>query len=157
MSVKKPTSLKIAQGTVKKSRLNPDEPTPPVGIPEPPTWVLSNPVALEEWNRVTPILADQGLITHLDMAELASYCSCFAQWAVAEKHLQAEGAVIQGPRGGVKVNPWVRISHTAKTMMHTFLRQFGMTPASRGNVTAIKQEIDNPLAQFLKPIPLKLA
>lgn len=157
MPARKPTAIKIAQGTAQKHRLNPNEPTPPVAIPEPPGPVVSSPVALEEWNRITPILSDQGLISHLDMTELGMYCLNFARWLEAEEHIQTQGAVVPGVKAAEIINPWLKISRSAQDAMHTFLRQFGMTPASRGNVTAVKKEIDNPLAQFLKPIPLKLA
>jgi P27 family predicted phage terminase small subunit len=153
MPARKPTAVKIAQGTAQKCRMNPNEAEPPVEVPSAPAWMENDAVAMEEWNRITPLLADQGLISHMDMAELAIYCSAYSENAAAEKRVQEEGTYVMNRFDEEVVAPWVGVREKAQQKMHTFLRQFGMTPASRSGVKAVKKEPDNPLAQFLKPLP----
>lgn len=156
MSVRKPTAVKIAQGTAQKCRMNFNEAEPPVEIPDPPEWMLGDSVALAEWRRITPILHEQGLISHMDLAELAIYCSAYSENAAAEIRVQNEGTYVMNRFDEEVVAPWVGVREKAQQKMHTFLRQFGMTPASRSGVKAVKKEKDNPLAEFLKPIPLTI-
>lgn len=143
---KKPTRLKKLQGTAQKCRLNKNEPEPEIKIPDPPDFLDS--AALEEWNRVTPILKRLGLISELDSMELAAYCQCFSRWRTAEQKLLELGLTETTSNGNNIQSPYVGIANTAMKQMHQFLCQFGMTPASRSGVTAAKAEPQHKLAKF---------
>jgi len=131
---RKPTQLKLIQGTAQPCRINPDEPKPDIDIPEIPHH-LSKP-ARDEWRRITPILKSMGLISHMDLAELTMYCGAWGNYIAAENAMRRNGGmVVDG-----KVSPWVKISKESKLLAHKFLVEFGLTPASRTRVSGKKQE-----------------
>jgi len=146
---KKPTELKKRQGTYRSSRANKNEPTPEILIPDPPDHLEGD--SLKEWDRITPILYKNGLISELDTAELAAYCCCFARWREAERHIKENGLTEITSNGNIIQSPYVGIANTAMKQMHQFLCQFGMTPASRASVIKETQEDpNNPLLEFLR-------
>ncbi|NCB09888.1 MAG: phage terminase small subunit P27 family [Bacteroidia bacterium] len=147
---KKPTHLKLLQGNPGKQKLPKNEPKPDVKIPEPPNFLID--YALDEWNRVTPILERLGLLSDLDVMELAAYCQCVDRWRNAEEEIKRNGMTDTTSNGNVIQSPYVGIANKAMVQMHQFLCQFGMTPASRAGVTAKVKEPDNPLAKFKKGI-----
>lgn len=143
---KKPTNLKKLQGNPGKRNLNKNEPQPKIEIPKPPSFLEG--YALEEWNRVTPMLERLGLLSSLDVMELAAYCQCVDRWRQAEEKIKSEGMVDTTSNGNVIQSPYVGIANKAMVQMHQFLCQFGMTPAARSSVTANKKESPGKLDKF---------
>lgn len=137
---RKPTKLKLIQGTAQPCRLNPNEPQPDVDIPDIPHH-LSKP-ARDEWRRITPLLKDMGLISHMDMAELVMYCGAWGDYVQAENMIRRNGKVLKTDKGIQFVSPWVKISKESKLMAHKFLVEFGLTPASRTRVSGKKKEAE---------------
>lgn len=145
---KKPTNLKKAQGNPGKTKLNNSEPSPDICIPDPPEILKDK--ALDEWKRITPILKKLGLLSELDVMELAAYCQCVKRWLEAEDYIKLNGLTDTTSNGNVIQSPYVGIANKAMVQMHQFLCQFGMTPASRAGVTAIKTKPEHKLAKFKK-------
>jgi P27 family predicted phage terminase small subunit len=145
---KKPTNLKKAQGNPGKTKINKNEPSPKILIPDPPEVLTGT--ALKEWKRITPILEKLGLLSELDVMELAAYCQCVKRWLEAEEYIEENGLTDTTSNGNLIQSPYVGIANRAMTQMHQFLCQFGMTPASRAGVTAKIREPENPLAKFKK-------
>ena len=135
---KKPTNLKIIQGTFRKDRATPNEPKPNINIPSPPDHLSKE--ALIEWDRITPILYNLGLLSDLDMVALAAYCQAYGRWTQAEMELKGSGIIIKTQNGNVIQNPLVGIANQAMLQTHKFLVEFGLTPASRSKVSANKQD-----------------
>lgn len=131
---KKPTALKILQGTARADRINADEPTPDVDIPKMPTHLSKEAGA--EWRRITPLLKEHGLISKMDMACLAMYCTFWGDHVKAENMLRKSELVIKTPNGSQQISPWVSISKHAMLAAHKMLTEFGLTPASRTKVSA---------------------
>lgn len=150
---KKPTNLRILQGNPGKVPINKNEPKPDVLIPAAPDFLVG--YALEEWHRVTPILERLGLISDIDVMELAAYCQCYKRWREAEEKLRVSNMTIITANGTEIQSPYISIANRAMTQMHQFAGQFGMSPASRAGVTARVKEPDNPLAKFKKGINKK--
>lgn len=147
---KKPTNLKVLQGTAQKCRINKKEPKPEIKIPNPPDNLLG--FALDEWNRITPILERLGLISECDVIALAMYCDSVKTWREADAQLYTEGLTIETTNGNVIQNPLVGIKNTAMQLAHKFLTQFGLSPASRSGVTSKVQQPENPLAKFKRRV-----
>ena len=146
---KKPTNLRLLQGNPGKVKINPNEPKPEICIPDPPEFLGS--YALEEWNRVAPMLEKLGLLSNIDTMALAAYCQCYERWRKAEAGIIADGGMTTvTEKGNVIQSPHVSIANKAMMQMHKFLAQFGMSPASRAGVTSKKKEPDSPLAKFKK-------
>lgn len=127
----KPTALKVLEGNAGKRKLNSDEPKP-AGIPTCPSHLSKE--ARKEWKRISKELVTCGLLTSVDRAALAAYCSAYARWVDAESKVQQHGLVVKSPSGFPIQNPYVGIANTALDHMRKFLIEFGMTPASRSRL-----------------------
>ena len=147
MTKKKPTNLRLLQGNPGKIKIPKNEPAPDVEIPEPPEHLTG--YALDEWNRITPILFRLGLISNVDAIALAMYCTAVKTWRKAEEELETQGLTINTSNLNVIQNPLLGIRNTAIEVSRKLLTEFGMTPSSRAGVTPNKkQEPDNPMAKF---------
>jgi P27 family predicted phage terminase small subunit len=128
----KPTALKELQGNPGKRALNKHEPKPG-GIPKCPVHLDKD--AKREWKRISVELIALGLLTSVDMAALAAYCSAYSRWAAAEKNIQKFGMVIRSKKSGEPVkNPYVLIADAALDHLRKFGTEFGLTPASRSRL-----------------------
>lgn len=131
---KKPTLLKLAEGTYREDRVAKDEPKPKARVPNPPKHM--GKIALEEWHRLVEELKELGLITNLDRAALVVYCDLWEHYVIASEKVKTQGQVIQTSNGNTIENPQFSIKKRAAEMMHKFLIEFGMTPASRTRISA---------------------
>lgn len=129
---RKPTKLKILEGEKNKDRINTNEPEPEPEIPECPSHL--NEEAKKEWERIVPELYQLGLMTKIDMSAIAGYCQSYGRWVEAEKLLKEESFIDFSPKGYPMQNPLITISNRALELIHKFLTEFGMTPASRSRI-----------------------
>lgn len=142
-----PTNLKILKGTIRPSRMNPNEPKPKPEIPDPPTNL--SPLALEKWHDITPVLFDLGLLSRADRDMLVLYCEEYARYRDAQDVIEREGMFITTEKGNVIQHPAVGVVHKAIALMHKILVEFGMTPAARAKVSAAKKPDEaDPFAEF---------
>ena len=131
---KKPTALKLVQGTARPDRENVNEPKPEVSIPEPPPNLTGE--ALAEWNRLSVELYNLGMLTKVDRAALAAYCVLWARWVDAEARINEQTLVLKSKDGQPYQNPFLGIANRALEMMRKYASEFGLTPASRSRVHA---------------------
>lgn len=137
----KPTALRVIQGNPGKRPLNPDEPRPKLGIPSCPKFL--NRPAKTEWKRVTPMLAEIGLLSHIDRAALTAYCQAWGRWVEAEQMLAKVGTLVKSPNGYPMPHPLLSIANKAMRQMHSLLLEFGMSPSARSRIKAgTKAEAD---------------
>lgn len=143
---RKPTALKIRDGEKNKNRINRNEPKPEVSRPTCPQHLSG--AAKYEWRRIAPELEKLGLLSQIDRAALAAYCSAYGRWVEAENQLkklalmspQTKGLLYKTPNDNLIINPLVRISKDSLEFMHRYLVEFGMTPASRTRITTAKDD-----------------
>jgi len=147
-----PTKLRILRGNPGKRALNRNEPTPAAEIPEPPAHL--NATALEEWDRIAPVLLEQGLLTALDRAGLAAYCVAYARWIDAEENVRKLGVLVKSPNGFPVHSPYLAVANRAMEQMQRLLAEFGMSPSSRSRVTASDKPARsaNKLSQFIRRV-----
>ena len=114
---RKPSSLKVIAGTDRKDRATePVVDLPLVGeIPPPPDW-LPNNAALDEWNRLAPILHANKLLTEAGLSALAMLCAL-------------HGKIVQLYAAGEA--PTASMSGTLRNMQN----DFGLTPVAQGKVS----------------------
>jgi hypothetical protein len=62
---------------------------------------------------------------------LSCYCLAWSRLLEAEKHLEAEGAVVDGRQDGKVKNPWATIANQAMDQIRKLGAEFGLTPSSR--------------------------
>ena len=142
-----PTKLKMLRGNPGRRPLNDWEPEPEVKLPKPPEHLSDE--AKREWRRAGKLLFAIGLMSALDRAALAGYCTAYARWVEAEEALKTYGVVVKSPSGFPIQSPYLAIANKALEQMRGFLVEFGMTPASRARVHAEPPRQANPLDEFL--------
>ena len=136
-----PIALRRLRGNPGKRALKAEpEPAREPECPEPPSFL--DGYGRDEWWCVAPELHGLGLLTVLDVAVLASYCTSYSRWRTAEEALarmaerdeDTRGLTIRSSDGGRKMNPLVRIAGQAAADMIAVAGQFGMTPVARSRL-----------------------
>lgn len=100
-------------------------------------------------------LFEIGLLTEVDRAALAAYCTAWARYVLAEEEIarlqdsDTEFLVNRTESGYEQPSVWLQISDRALKQMKTFMTEFGMTPSSRSKVAVVKEEEENPFDKFL--------
>ena len=139
---KQPNHLKLLHGNPGKRKLIQEmKPTPKV--PPMPYIVRHNRYAKAEWNRITPILADLGVVSEIDQAALSALCMAVAHTQQLERHLNTLEV------GGEEYLRVSRAMRQSTIQMNKFLCDFGMTPKSRKRVTPLTNEtVENEFDQW---------
>ena len=141
-----PTALKLVTGNAGKRPLNADEPKPEIAPPDIPRHLIGE--ARKEWKRISPELLRLGLLTRIDRAALAMYCSEWARYVRAEArmqrvdqlmHQEGAGERTVTPQGYQMQSVDLQISNKAKEACLRFLIEFGMSPAARSRVQVSPQ------------------
>ena len=142
---------------------------PPVEVPGCPKHL--NDEAKREWRRITRHLEALGLISQIDRAALAGYCSTWADYVWAERRIAAlngadptrptpegqaadqtgeRGRIWDTPSGYKQISVPMQIRNRALEMMAKFLAEFGMSPAARSRVTP--SDVQLPLPGMPTPV-----
>jgi P27 family predicted phage terminase small subunit len=129
-----PTALKVRMGNPGGRPLNRQEPKPAISAPTCPAHLL--PTAKAEWKRLAPQLENLGILSQLDRAALAGYCQAYGRWVEAEKRLKETPILLKTPAGYVQPSPWLGIANKQLELMHRFMGELGLSPASRSRVAA---------------------
>ena len=138
----KPNALHKAQSSGKARKNEPEFAT---GNLNPPSCIKGR--ELEIWNETVADLYGIGMGSRIESHALARYCEAVAQSEKCARILEIEGIVAQTERGTVR-HPATMIQNAASLRVLRFAAEFGFTPASRGRVTHIKTEDDNPFADL---------
>jgi len=174
---KKPSRIKEIEGNAGKRPLPATEPKPALDARKPkcPAY-LKGPGRLE-WKRITPELYRLGLLTKIDHAALEAYCSAYGQFIEVEgemarmrreyrealrerrkkpydqRKLPSNGMVVMTSNGNAIMEPILSVRKQAMELMHKFLVEFGMTPASRTRVTGEaggKEKARSPMQRLME-------
>ena len=87
---RKPDALKRLEGTYRKDRTSKNPPKFPGSTPRPPKEL--NAAAKAEWKRLSPQLAELGMLTPADKALFGVYCQAFADYWKLTAELNAMGS-----------------------------------------------------------------
>ena len=88
--------------------------------------------AAEEWAKVVALLAEVGLLAKTDLRTVEQWCVACADFEEACHGITDTGGhVIAGDKGGLVVNPWVKIRNDASALMLKLGGELGLTPISR--------------------------
>ena len=90
-------------------------------------------VASTEWRRVVPVLAKTAGLAEVDATALRDYCVCVARLDQCERDLSRNGLLMVGERGWQK-NGATTIAAQYRTMLKTYLREFGLSPSARAGL-----------------------
>ena len=150
MTARKPSRLKLLEGTHRKDRANPDEPTPETLAPgsPPPAWL--SPRGREAWSDLLPLVQSMQIATSVDPAAFAMLCDALAEYIDAREVVIREGATYwtKGKVEMLRSRPEVTIASEAWRRAKMMLTEFGLTPASRSKVSAVSSDED-PIAKWM--------
>jgi len=136
---RKPTQMKLIQGTFRPDRAMANEPQPETGIPTRPTWlgkvVPWGREAIREWDRVAPHLADLKLLSEIDRANLVAYCDAFGRFWYYRRRVAEVGDVQVTETGYRAQNPEMSYMTQALKDLHKFGALFGMSPSDRTRIS----------------------
>lgn len=129
---KKPTKIHQLHGNPGHRPLPKNEPQPDISedIPNPP-HKLVNRYAKKEWKKSIPVLYKLGLVTKVDVGNLATYCDAYGNYVEATNDIRKRGMYIFTKMGRMVVNPSVVLQEKFHRQMLKTAVEFGMTPASR--------------------------
>ena len=135
---RKPTKLHIIQGTYQPCRHNPNEPEPEEGIPKCPPELSKK--AKKYWKEIALELDAMQVLTKADKYALRLLSEAFADYEQALEDLQKQPRVYakkdaQGRTTSLAINPNVRLVRDTWNHIMIALREFGLTPSSRGRVS----------------------
>ena len=128
---RKPTALKVLEGTDRPDRANPDEPQyTELTAAEPPD-TLRDGRAVQIWHDLVGVLGSQRVITVADRLALTELCN-------------QQSEVDQVRRAGGMPGPG------DKTQLRLMFAEFGLTPASRSKVSGVgPSKADNEFAELI--------
>lgn len=122
--------------------MNEAEPKVEVSIPEPPAHL--DAVAVEEWERISPILAKMGCLSEADRGALAGYCSKWSDWVHADTLVKKNGMFsgnTDNPESKIPmIHPAYYLAAKAHKQFMSIAVEFGLTPSSRSRIRVDKQE-----------------
>lgn len=132
----KPRALRVLDGD-RLDRINDAQPVPRSVLPEMPSWLADDLLAVTEWDHSIAEATFMRVLTAADGRVLALYCQAMANSIRASRAVAKLGPVVKGYKGAYVKNPAVAIQRDAASFAARLALQFGFTPASR---TAIHAE-----------------
>jgi P27 family predicted phage terminase small subunit len=134
-----PTVTKRLRGTLRKDRVNMNEPTPPRGAPKP---ARNLPLAVHSWRRrLVTLLTPMNVLTHADGPALELLAFALAEYDLNARVLLEQGASYEckTESGAVmqRARPEQAIAADAWRRAAQMLAAFGLTPASRSKIETL--------------------
>ena len=148
-----PTKLKALAGTIKPSRVTPDEmEVDSVSeIPEAPKHFDKK--AKDTWKLVTNTLYNLDMLHEEDLTQLQAYCMVVSLCERCEIEMSNSPIVtIQTNKAGFEYEAktkWIDIYNNAIDRLIKLGSQFGFSPSSRTKISMPKSKVD-PLDELLK-------
>jgi P27 family predicted phage terminase small subunit len=135
-----PTALKVVKGT-RRDRINHLEPVPDASEVIAPAWLEGE--ALAHWNRLVPDLVAKRVMTSWDVPVFAVLCEAHRQWIEAQRHLDADGVLVEAPvfdRNGKQTgtrsvrSPWWFVQKDCNDLLLRVGGKFGLNPVDRAQL-----------------------
>nr|QRW43049.1 MAG: terminase large subunit [Caudoviricetes sp.] len=144
---RKATSIKIAEGTVNKTRLRP----PPKKSTAAPKTKLRCPfpvksIAGKKWREVLRGLERFNIVDEIDAAHLEGFCAAYQLAKEADALVASEGMMVAGSMGQMVKHPALAVSSDAWNKVRHYGNDLGLTYLSRtrmdGNANAEADDIE---------------
>jgi len=141
-----PTELKKQRGTLRKDRMNENEPKLPSVIPPIPTWLSED--GQKAFSELSNLLHDMSVLTQADEFALTLLCDAYSEYKKAKEVVNELGATMEvtSREGNSKsvIRPEVQIANQSFVRVFQLLKEFGLTPSSRAKVNAIENQGNTP-------------
>ncbi len=134
---RKPTRLKITEGTLRRDRMK-NEPKSKFAIPTCPTWLPAG--AKQEWRRLVRELKAVKLLARIDRDALADLALCVLRLREAEESISEKGLTIVSDKGELKRNPMLITAREYRQALRAWSERFGLSPADRGRLEVPNSE-----------------
>lgn len=121
-------------GSYRPDRHGNDHPRYDPGEPDPPGWLL--PDAREHWDHLVGLLAGSGVLAEAHGIALALLANTLARYTGVSDLIEREGEIVIDKAGNVRRHPATMVLSTLHDQTLALLREFGLTPASVGRVSA---------------------
>ncbi len=144
-----PANVRRMLGNPGKRKIRPDLPAPP-GTPPMPKRLMVEPVAVEKWHELVPILVGLGTLTTADGEALATLCEVYAATQACLLELRASGPVMKTDLGGVKPNPAGPLYRSLVALQASLMAEFGLTPSSRVRLGGKEEKPTDEVEEFFK-------
>lgn len=158
-----PTIISMLKGNPSKKRIRDDEPTPDLLDDfEAPSYVNEDSLAKQKWDEAVVVLHRMQVMTYADVETLARYCVVWADWIRHREKCKQVGREIMhfepDPNrtdGKLRIRwaqpaPWAVDEKAARKDLLQMEREFGLTPASRTQVSIHSNAQDDPLDAFVR-------
>jgi P27 family predicted phage terminase small subunit len=136
---RKPTRLKIIQGTDQPCRMNPREPEPELGIPDYSRGLSDR--GKEYWDEIGFQLHQIGVLTKADKYLMMLLVDALIDFEDSSEQLKNESKVTIGEnkKGNptMIINTYHYLKKDAWNRIVIALREFGLTPSSRTRVISL--------------------
>ena len=141
-----PTEIKKQRGTLRKDRMNENEPKLPSVIPPIPTWLSED--GQKAFSELSTLLHDMSVLTQADELALTLLCDAYSEYKNAKQIVNELGATMEvtSREGNSKsvIRPEVQIANQSFVRVFQLLKEFGLTPSSRAKVNAIENASTTP-------------
>lgn len=139
---RKPTALKIAEGTFRKDRAV-NEPTPSaVDISKMKAPVHFDDAHKEMWDEYVKELVSLGVLTVVDRMAFEVMFEIYIEIQELKESIIEEGKYIVDDRGNTRRNPLISQVNQLRQTLRQFLSEFGMTPASRTKINVKDKQVE---------------
>jgi P27 family predicted phage terminase small subunit len=145
----KTAAQKLMDGNPGKRKIRPDLPAPP-GAPPMPKRLMVEPLAVEKWTELVPILMQLGTLTTADGEALATLCEVYAATQACLLELRATGPVMRTDLGGVKPNPAGPLYRGLVSLQASLMGEFGLTPTSRARLGGKEEKPSDEVEDFFR-------
>ncbi|MCT3031212.1 phage terminase small subunit P27 family [Pediococcus parvulus] len=106
--------------------------------------------AVEEWNRIVPLLAENTPVSELDRALIEVYCNAFAQYKLCEQEVNHDGVVVTSTTGTKVRNPYIMEEHEAIKTIKMTATELGLSVNARAKLELNRAKSDKPSDPFEK-------
>lgn len=141
-----PTEIKKQRGTLRKDRINDNEPKLPSVIPPIPNWLSED--GQKAFCELSTLLHDMSVLTQADELALTLLCDAYSEYKKAKEVVNELGSTMEvtSREGNSKsvIRPEVQIANQSFVRVFQLLKEFGLTPSSRAKVNAIENASTTP-------------
>jgi len=129
---KKPTNLKVVQGTNRPHRNN-NEPLVSLEAPQCPDWLSEE--SKKYWEETASQLVNAGLIGGVDTALFSLHCDSYGRLVEISKKINTiERMVSHSPNGMEIQSTWWQIRNKLHDQIIKTASEFGLSPVSRSKI-----------------------
>lgn len=155
---RKPTALKKIQGTIRKDRTKPDEWKPESVITFPVPDEL-NEWGSALWSELMEEFKNFQILARPDYGTLLILCNEYGTYMEADDLIKVQGLQVEveiyNQRGEVvgtktEVNPMIKVRNESARNYQRMMTEFGLSPASRGKISAKPVEEKDTLGELMK-------